>query len=60
MTWAIQTLCAMTEVGDEPLMRNAQRNAPLYRLIFASKNPLGNEFWHKVTRRNVYGQRSLF
>lgn len=48
------------EVGDEPLMRNAQRNAPLYRLIFASKNPLGNEFWHKVTRRNVYGQRSLF
>lgn len=48
------------EVGDEPLMRNAQRNAPLYRLIFASKNPLGNEFWHKITRRNVHGQRSLF
>ena len=48
------------EAGDEPLMRNTQRNAPLYRLIFASKNPLGNDFWHKVTRRNVYGQRSLF
>jgi three-Cys-motif partner protein len=48
------------EVGDEPLMRNAQRNAPLYRLLFASKDPLGKEFWRKITRRNVHGQTSLF
>ena len=48
------------EVGDEPLMRNAQRNAPLYRLLFASKNALGKEFWHKITRRNVHGQARLF
>jgi len=47
------------EVGDEPLMRNAKRNAPLYRLLFASKHPLGKEFWHSVTRRDVYGQRRL-
>jgi three-Cys-motif partner protein len=45
--------------GDEPLMRSTQRNAPLYRLIFASKNPLGDKFWHEVTRRNLYGQRRL-
>jgi three-Cys-motif partner protein len=47
------------EVGDEPLMRNAKRNAPLYRLLFASKHPLGNQFWHKVTRRDVHGQLRL-
>jgi three-Cys-motif partner protein len=46
--------------GDEPLMRNIQRNAPLYRLIFASKSPLGVRFWHEVTRRDIYGQKRLF
>ena len=46
--------------GDEPLMINTQRKAPLYRLIFASKNQLGEEFWHKVTKRDIYGQRRLF
>ena len=47
------------ETGDEPLMRNSVRNAPLYRLLFASKHELGNEFWHKVTRRDVHGQQRL-
>jgi three-Cys-motif partner protein len=48
------------EVNDEPLIRNAKTNAPLYRLIFASKNPLGHDFWQKVTRRDVHGQGRLF
>jgi len=48
------------EIGDEPLMRNAKKKAPLYRLLFASKHPRGYDFWQKVTRRNVYGQRRLF
>ena len=43
----------------EPLMRNVKRKAPLYRLLFASRNPLGAEFWEKVTSRDVYGQRRL-
>lgn len=47
------------ETGDEPLMRNAKKNAPLYRLLFASKHPLGNKFWHDVTRRDVHGQLRL-
>jgi three-Cys-motif partner protein len=47
------------EVGDEPLIRNAGKNAPLYRLLFASKHPLGHDFWHKVMNRNVYGQGRL-
>lgn len=47
------------EVGDEPLIRNAGKNAPLYRLLFASKHPLGHDFWHKITNRNVYGQGRL-
>lgn len=46
------------EVGVEPLMRN-EKNAPLYRLIFASKHPLGLKFWQKVTGRDVHGQRRL-
>jgi len=48
------------EVGDEPLMRNARRNAPLYRLLFASKHPLGSRFWRAVTSKNVHGQQLLF
>jgi len=48
------------ETGEEPLMRNAQKNAPLYRLLFASKHQLGKDFWHAVTRRNVDGQTHMF
>lgn len=47
------------DIGSEPLIRNAERNAPLYRLLFASKNKLGKEFWNKITKRDVYGQRRL-
>jgi len=47
------------EVGAEPLMRN-EKNAPLYRLLFASKHPLGLEFWQKVVGRNAHGQKRLF
>jgi three-Cys-motif partner protein len=47
------------ETGDEPLTRNS-RHTPLYRLLFASKNPLGNDFWQKVTRRDAHGQIRLF
>jgi three-Cys-motif partner protein len=42
----------------EPLMRNI-KNAPLYRLLFASKHPLGEKFWREVNKRNVYGQGRL-
>ena len=47
------------EVGSEPLIRNAKTKAPLYRLLFASKHPLGQKFWHEVTRRDVHGQAHL-
>jgi len=45
---------------DEPLIRSTTHKAPLYRLIFASKHPLGNEFWQQVTRRDLYGQKRLW
>jgi len=48
-----------SETGVEPLMRTTKTKAPLYRLIFASKNILGHEFWIKVTREDVRGQRRL-
>lgn len=44
---------------SEPLIRNTDTNAPLYRLIFASKHPLGNKIWNEVTKKNFYGQRNL-
>lgn len=47
------------DTGDSPLIRNAERRAPLYRLLFASKHPLGNEFWENITRREPSGQRRL-
>ena len=47
------------ETGYIPLIRNAKRRVPLYRLLFASKHPLGHEFWRKVTQRDVYGQARL-
>jgi three-Cys-motif partner protein len=48
------------EILTEPLIRNDKRNVILYRLIFASKHPLGETFWQKVTKRNVYGQKQMF
>jgi len=47
------------EVWAEPLMKN-RKNAPLYRLLFASKNPLGVKFWKDVTRLGTDGQMSLW
>ena len=47
------------EISHEPLIRNTQRNAPLYRLIFASKHPLGNKIWNDVTKKDLHGQAKL-
>jgi hypothetical protein len=32
----------------------------LYYLLFASKNPRGNDFWRKIKRIGPHGQRELF
>jgi three-Cys-motif partner protein len=44
---------------DPPLIRNSRRG-PLYRLLFASKHPLGYEFWNNVTNTDSGGQPKLF
>jgi three-Cys-motif partner protein len=36
------------------------KNALLYYLLFASKDPRGIDFWHKITRIDPHGQRHLF
>jgi three-Cys-motif partner protein len=46
------------ELWTEPLMRN-QKNAPLYRLLFASKSDLGVKFWKDITRIKRSGQIQL-
>lgn len=42
----------------EPLMRN-KNNVPLYRLLFASKHPLGEKFWKDITSKTRSGQSHL-
>jgi len=37
----------------------AQSNSLLYYLLFASKDPKGNEFWEKIGAINPHGQRRL-
>ncbi len=56
--WGYQEVVGDYELGTEPLMRN-EKQAPLYRLLFASKHPLGQEFWQKIVRRDVDGQIQL-
>jgi three-Cys-motif partner protein len=41
---------------SSPLMTN-QTNAPLYRLLYASKDELGHYFWEEVTKKTYSGQR---
>ena len=36
------------------------QRGPLYRLIYASKNERGLEFWDKITRKDRHGQMGLF
>ena len=44
----------------EPLIRNIRSNAPLYRLIFASKDQFGDRFWQQITSRDIHGQKRMF
>jgi three-Cys-motif partner protein len=37
----------------------SSEKAPLYRLIFASKNEKGLEFWNKITQKDRGGQMNL-
>jgi len=36
------------------------QNTLLYYLLFASKDPRGNDFWHKITKIDPHGQSQLF
>lgn len=42
----------------EPLFTNS-KDAPLYRLLFVSKHPLGNKFWEDVNKKLPDGQMRL-
>ena len=45
--------------NTEPLMKNSL-NAPLYRLIFASKHTLGLKIWRDITKIGADGQIPLW
>lgn len=46
-------------INTEPLVRNTKRNAPQYRLLYASKHSVGNDFWSKITKKDNNGQERL-
>ena len=47
-------------VNSDWIPVRTDQNALLYYLLFASKNPRGNEFWRKIKRIGPHGQRELF
>lgn len=46
--------------GDEILIRNPDRNSPLYSVIFASKHERGYDLFKKICMIDSSGQRQLF
>ena len=59
ITQRIRELGYKTAEFRDITVRNVQRNVPMYFLFFASKNPKGIEFWHKITARDETGQGQL-
>lgn len=47
-----------SETGQDPPIRNT-KGGLLYRLLFASKDPLGHKFWKEVIKRDIHGQRRM-
>lgn len=47
-----------SETGQEPPIRKT-KGGLLYRLLFASKDPLGHKFWKEVIKRDIHGQRRM-
>lgn len=48
------------KLGDEIEIRSGSKNLPLYFILFASKHPLGHQFWQDIKKIDHTGQRSLF
>ena len=55
----VKRLGYKTVFSREIVIKNVQRNVPMYFLFFASKNPKGFEFWNKITARDETGQYQL-
>ncbi|MBI4673980.1 MAG: three-Cys-motif partner protein TcmP [Chloroflexi bacterium] len=55
-----KTVAALASVQKMDLIIHYPVMGLLYRLLFASKNPLGDKFWKEVIQRDVHGQRRLF
>lgn len=47
------------KIGDVKVVQN-RLGASIYKLIFASKDPLGLKLWNETCRRNPYGQDAFY
>lgn len=55
----LEQLSTLGYIHSRTLPIPSDRN-PLYRLVYASKNPLGLKFWDIATSEDLGGDRSLF
>lgn len=55
----IQELDYSTVEYKDIVIRNI-KNAPMYFLLFASKNPKGIDFWKKISTKDEIGQYEMF
>jgi three-Cys-motif partner protein len=55
----LKTLLDYTHISAPKTIRNS-RQVPIYKLLFASKHPLGLDVWHKVCGRDPHGQDALY
>jgi len=47
----METLGYLDHAAEQAeLIRSVEKNLPLYRLAFFSRNPLGARFWKEVTK----------
>jgi len=46
-------------VNSDWIAVKTDQNALLYYLVFASKNPKGNDFWREIKQIGPHGQRKF-
>lgn len=49
---------ADVKLRSQVVVRN-RKNVPLYYLVFASRHPLGQEFWNEISKISPTGQREM-
>jgi len=55
----LKTIGYLGEAYPSEVVVKNTKNVPLYYLVFASRNPKGQDFWRKATQRTTTGMRRM-